>query len=307
MIVFSDMDGTLLTSDKQMSDATWVMLDELARRGIEFVPCTGRPLSGIFEPILAHPAVHYAVCANVASVWQLDDDVPTDASRATRILSRPLDCGIAHRIHRIAAGHDVTFDIFADGQCFLPRSLYGRLDEFCGGDPHIAASLKRTRTPIAMDIDSKIDEINKVKGELPLEVQDLEDEVAGMKTRIEHINAEIEELHTLTKQRKREVDQAKILIGNYKEQQNNVRNNREFDAITKEIEYQELEIEMAEKRLKEYVAGVKAKNLQLEEADAVADGRAADLAAKKRELEGIEAATAPQVAAYEVLADRAKA
>ena len=156
-------------------------------------------------------------------------------------------------------------------------------------------------------IDSKIDEINKVKGELPLEVQDLEDEMTGLKTRIDNINAEIEELNTLTKQRKREVDQAKILIGNYKEQQNNVRNNREFDAITKEIEYQELEIELAEKRLKEYAAGVKAKKLQLEEAEAVADGRAADLAAKKSELEGIEAETAPQVAAYEVQADRAKA
>ena len=135
-------------------------------------------------------------------------------------------------------------------------------------------------------IDSKIDEINKVKGELPLEVQDLEDEMTGLKTRIDNINAEIEELNTLTKQRKREVDQAKILIGNYKEQQNNVRNNREFDAITKEIEYQELEIELAEKRLKEYAAGVKAKKLQLEEAEAVAEGRAADLAAKKNELEG---------------------
>ena len=122
-------------------------------------------------------------------------------------------------------------------------------------------------------IDSKIDEINKVKGELPLEVQDLEDEMTGLKTRIDNINAEIEELNTLTKQRKREVDQAKILIGNYKEQQNNVRNNREFDAITKEIEYQELEIELAEKRLKEYAAGVKAKKLQLEEAEAVAEGR----------------------------------
>ena len=144
-------------------------------------------------------------------------------------------------------------------------------------------------------IDSKIDEINKVKGELPLEVQDLEDEMAGMKTRIEHINAEIEELNTLTKQRKREVEQ------------NNVRNNREFDAITKEIEYQELEIELAEKRLKEYAAGVKAKKLQLEEAEAVAEGRAADLAAKKNELEGIEAETAPQVAEYEVQADRVKA
>ena len=156
-------------------------------------------------------------------------------------------------------------------------------------------------------IDSRIDEINKVKGELPLEVQDLEDEMTGLKTRIDNINAEIEELNTLTKQRKREVDQAKILIGNYKEQQNNVRNNREFDAITKEIEYQELEIELAEKRLKEYAAGVKAKKLQLEEAEAVAEGRAADLAAKKNELEGIEAETAPQVAEYEVQADRVKA
>ena len=155
-------------------------------------------------------------------------------------------------------------------------------------------------------IDSKIDEINKVKGELPLEVQDLEDEMAGMKTRIEHINAEIEELNTLSKQRKREVDQAKIMIGNYKEQQNNVRNNREFDAITKEIEYQELEIELAEKRLKEYAAGVKVKQAQLEEAEALSKERTADLGAKKAELEGIEAETAPLVAEYSVQADGVK-
>ena len=155
-------------------------------------------------------------------------------------------------------------------------------------------------------IDSKIDEINKVKGELPLEVQDLEDEMAGMKTRIEHINAEIEELNTLSKQRKREVDQAKIMIGNYKEQQNNVRNNREFDAITKEIEYQELEIELAEMRLKEYAAGVKVKKAQLEEAEALSKERTADLGAKKAELEGIEAETAPLVAEYSVQADGVK-
>jgi len=155
-------------------------------------------------------------------------------------------------------------------------------------------------------IDSKIDEINKVKGELPLEVQDLEDEMTGMKTRIEHINAEIEELNTLSKQRKREVDQAKIMIGNYKEQQNNVRNNREFDAITKEIEYQELEIELAEKRLKEYAAGVKVKKAQLEEAEAQSKERLADLAAKKTELEGIEAETAPLVAEYSVQSDSVK-
>ena len=156
-------------------------------------------------------------------------------------------------------------------------------------------------------IDSKIDEINKVKGELPLEVQDLEDEMAGMKTRIEHINAEIEELNTLTKQRKREVDQAKIMIGNYKEQQNNVRNNREFDAISKEIEYQELEIELAEKRLKEYAAGIKSKKLQLEEAENLSKDRAADLAAKKSELEGIEAETAPQVAEFQAQREQVQA
>ncbi len=155
-------------------------------------------------------------------------------------------------------------------------------------------------------IDSKIDGINKVKGELPLEVQDLEDEVAGMKTRIDNINAEIEELNSLTKQRRREVDQSKIQIANYKEQQNNVRNNREYDAITKEIEYQELEIELAEKRLKEYSAAIKGKKAQLEEVNTLVAGRTADLEAKRSELEGIEAETAPQVAQYEEDAQRAK-
>lgn len=156
-------------------------------------------------------------------------------------------------------------------------------------------------------IDSRIDDINKVKGELPLEVQDLEDELAGLKTRVANVNAEIDELNTLTKQRKREVDQAKIMIGNYKEQQNNVRNNREFDAITKEIEYQELEIELAEKRLKEYAAGVKIKKAQLEEAEAQSKERLADLGAKKAELEGIEAETAPLVAEYSVQGEGVKA
>lgn len=155
-------------------------------------------------------------------------------------------------------------------------------------------------------IDSQIDEINKVKGELPLEVQDLEDEIAGLNTRIENIGREVEEFNSLTKQRRREIDQAKIQITHYKEQQNNVRNNREYDAITKEIEYQELEIELAEKRLKEYATGIKNKKAQLEEAEAVAADRGADLAAKKAELESIEAETADQVAELEAKAEKAK-
>ena len=155
-------------------------------------------------------------------------------------------------------------------------------------------------------IDSQIDEINKVKGELPLEVQDLEDEIEGLKTRIDNINNEIEEFNSLTKQRKREVDQAKIQIAHYKEQQNNVRNNREYDSITKEIEYQELEIELAEKRLKEYSAAIKNKKVQLEDAEAVVADRNLDLTAKKSELESIEAETADQVAALEAKAVKAK-
>ncbi len=155
-------------------------------------------------------------------------------------------------------------------------------------------------------IDSQIDEINKIKGELPLEVQDLEDEIAGLNTRIANIEAEIEELNSLSKQRSREKDQAQMLIAKYKEQQNNVRNNREFDAITKEIEYQELEIELADKRLKEYNVGVKVKKSALADAQAVVADRTMDLSAKKSELEGIEAETAEQVALLEKKEESAK-
>ena len=155
-------------------------------------------------------------------------------------------------------------------------------------------------------IDSQIDEINKIKGELPLEVQDLEDELAGLNTRVENINAEIEELNSLTRQRKREVDQAKIMIANYKEQQNNVRNNREFDSLTKEIEYQELEIELAEKRLKEYSASVKSKKAIIEQTNAALEERSIDYKAKKEELDSIEAETAQQVADLMAKAEKAK-
>ena len=155
-------------------------------------------------------------------------------------------------------------------------------------------------------IDSQIDEINKVKGELPLEVQDLEDELAGLNTRIENINAEIEELNSLNRQRRREVDQAKIMINNYKEQQNNVRNNREFDAINKEIEFQELEIELAEKRLKEYAVQTKAKKAIIDETTALIEERNIDYKAKKEELDSIETETAQQVAELMAKAEQAK-
>ena len=156
-------------------------------------------------------------------------------------------------------------------------------------------------------LDSQIDEINKIKGELPLEVEDLEDEIAGLQTRIANINAEIEGLNNLTKQRKREIDQAQIQIAKYTEQQNNVRNNREFDAISKEIEYQQLEITLAEKRLKEYAGAIKAKKASLESTEALLAERNVDLTAKKTELESIEGETAAQIEELSAQGDAAKA
>ncbi len=144
-------------------------------------------------------------------------------------------------------------------------------------------------------IDTKIDEINKLKGELPLEVQDLEDEVAGLRTRIENIGGEIDSLAALTRQRKEEGENAKTLIAKYEEQQNNVRNNREFDSLSKEIEYQRLEIELCEKRIKEYSAETKIKKKMAEDAEAVLAGRQIDLQNKKQELESIDQETAKEI------------
>lgn len=149
-------------------------------------------------------------------------------------------------------------------------------------------------------IDSKIDEINKLKGELPLEVQDLEDEVEGLQTRIENINAEIEELTQLTKQRKDEIEQSKALIAKYGEQSKNVRNNREFDSLNKEIEYQNLEIELSEKRLKEYAQDIKVKKKLAEDAEAVKKDRQIDLDMKRAELDSIDKETAKEVEALRV-------
>jgi predicted nucleic acid-binding Zn-ribbon protein len=144
-------------------------------------------------------------------------------------------------------------------------------------------------------IDSQIDEINKVKGELPLEVQDLEDTVEGLNTRLENINREVDELASLTKQRQREIEEANMLIARYKEQQTNVRNNREYDSLEKEVEYQLLEIMHAEKRLKEYAGANKVKKVSLESAQNELTERLADLEVKRQELDSIESETADDV------------
>ena len=106
---------------------------------------------------------------------------------------------------------------------------------------------------------SKIDEIKTLRGELPLEVQDLEDEIAGLSTRIDRIKAEVAELKSSIAGKKVEIETAKASVAKYKDQQDNVRNNREYDFLSKEIEFQTLEIELCEKRIREYTAGIKSK------------------------------------------------
>ncbi len=139
---------------------------------------------------------------------------------------------------------------------------------------------------------SEIDKINTLRGELPLEVQDLEDEIVGLKTRISNYNDEIKSLNTAVNNKKGEIKESKSKIEKYKEQQDNVRNNREFDAISKEVEFQTLEIELAEKRIREFTLEIKNKTDQVESSGTLLKEREEDLIRKKKELEEITAETA---------------
>ncbi len=109
-------------------------------------------------------------------------------------------------------------------------------------------------------IDSRIDEIRSIRGELPLEIEDLEDEIVGLNKRLSNLNEDIAHFNSEISGKKIIIEEAKELIKKYGEQQKNVRNNREFNSIAKETEYQELEIELAEKRIREFKAKIEQKN-----------------------------------------------
>jgi predicted nucleic acid-binding Zn-ribbon protein len=136
-------------------------------------------------------------------------------------------------------------------------------------------------------IDSEIDKIRTVRGELPLEVQDLEDEVAGLQTRISNLEEEVAQLETEVSDRKNATKDSETAIAKYKEQQNNVRNNREYESLSKEIEFQELEIKLHEKKSKEAKFKIESKQEVLNEAKTQLELRSSDLATKKSELDAI--------------------
>ncbi|MDR2026094.1 MAG: C4-type zinc ribbon domain-containing protein [Prevotellaceae bacterium] len=140
-------------------------------------------------------------------------------------------------------------------------------------------------------IDSEIDNIRTLRGELPNEVRTLEDDIIGFETRISNIQVEIKKAEGIISQRKLDIANSNALISKYEEQQKNVRNNREFESLSKEIEFQSLEIELSEKKIKEAEELIKDKKASEEETKKMLEERKKDLVAKKQELEKIIANT----------------
>jgi predicted nucleic acid-binding Zn-ribbon protein len=136
-------------------------------------------------------------------------------------------------------------------------------------------------------VDSEIDKIKTLRGELPLEVQDLEDEIAGLETRLSNLREEVVNLEKSVSKKNIEISDAQALIKKYEEQQKNVRNNREFDSLSKEVEYQNLEIELFNKKIKEFNFLIEEKKTVITESEAALAERVSDLENKKAELDEI--------------------
>ena len=140
-------------------------------------------------------------------------------------------------------------------------------------------------------IDTRIDEIRNVRGELPLEVEDLEDEVAGLSTRNDKLKQDLERNDELIKVKKNAIEEHQAAIKRYTKQQDSVRNNREFNSLTKEVEFQELEIQLAEKQIKELKASMEHKKQVIAESKERLEAKSNHLKHKKAELSDIMSET----------------
>ena len=134
---------------------------------------------------------------------------------------------------------------------------------------------------------TEIDKIKTLRGELPLEVQDLEDEIAGLTTRIEKASADVVEMSKGVAENKNTIEVSRQAVAKYQEQQDHVSNNREFDSLNKEIEFKNLEIELAEKRIREFTNAINAKKEEIENNRALVAEKQQDLEIKKSELQEI--------------------
>lgn len=153
--------------------------------------------------------------------------------------------------------------------------------------PEISIEEKLMTLYRLQQIDSQIDKIKIIRGELPLEVQDLEDEIEGLQTRIDKFQEEVKSYEKQVSEKKLSIKESTALVKKYEEQQMNVRNNREYDSLSKEIEFQNLEIQLAEKRIKEFSTALELKNEQIKESKSLLKERESDLRVKNSELKGI--------------------
>lgn len=136
-------------------------------------------------------------------------------------------------------------------------------------------------------IDSQVDKIRIIRGELPLEVQDLEDEIVGLQTRVNNFKEDVEKVEASIVEKQENIKNSLVLIKRYEEQQMNVRNNREYDSLTKEIEFQSLEIQLSEKKINESKVILETKKEEIVRSQDVFDERVKDLEVKKNELSDI--------------------
>lgn len=155
-------------------------------------------------------------------------------------------------------------------------------------------------------IDSKLAEIEILKGELPIEVSDLEDEIIGLQTRINKLQESIDDIENEVNNHKANIAESGTLIERYNGQLDNVKNNREYDALTKEIELQNLEIQLSEKKINDTRGGKVVKEEALEKAKARLEGKQSELDNKKVELEKIIAKTEKEEAKLKKQSDKAK-
>lgn len=156
-------------------------------------------------------------------------------------------------------------------------------------------------------IDSKLDGIQILKGELPIEVSDLEDEIAGLNARQNRIEEEINGMQQFIEDKKTIIKDSQELVKKYEKQSDNVKNNREFEAVNKEIEMQTLEVKLAEKHIKDATEDIAEKGKQLEVAKKAVGSKETNLKAKKGELEKIIAETDKEEKNYNKQADAARA
>ena len=153
-------------------------------------------------------------------------------------------------------------------------------------------------------IDRKLDKIRAIRGELPMEVQDLEDEIAGLQTRVEKMDEKINELNENIRERKNNIKEAQNLKQKYESQQNNVKNNREYLALSKEIELQDLEVMASQKKIKDYEGDLKEKENKKEEAEAEKEEKKKELEEKKKELDSIIGETEKEEQQYQEWRDK---